>query len=82
MIRAGTYRVVGPGDNVLHHVHVDDVVEGLWLMATHPAATGDHFLLAGPETTTLAALSELVARAVGRPLPRRHLPSGLARAVS
>ncbi|HEY3822217.1 MAG TPA: NAD(P)-dependent oxidoreductase [Polyangiaceae bacterium] len=82
MIRAGTYRVVGTGDNVLHHTHVDDVVEGLWLAATHPDAAGDHFLLAGPETTTLARLSELVSRAVGRPLPRRHVPSGLARAVA
>jgi nucleoside-diphosphate-sugar epimerase len=82
MIRAGTYRVVGSGDNVLHHTHVDDVVEGLWLAATHPDASADHFLLAGPETTTLAGLSELVARAVGRPLPRRHIPSTLARAVA
>jgi nucleoside-diphosphate-sugar epimerase len=82
MIRAGTYRVVGPGDNVLHHTHVDDVVEGLWLAATHPDAAADHFLLAGPETTTLADLSELVSRAVGRPLPRRHVPSSLARAVA
>jgi len=82
MIRAGTYRVVGSGDNVLHHTHVDDVVEGLWLAATHPDAAGDHFLLAGPETTTLAGLSELVARAVGRSLPRRHIPSTLARAVA
>jgi len=82
MIRAGTYRIVGSGDNVLHHTHVDDVVEGLWLAATHPDAEADHFLFAGPETTTLAALSELVSRAVGRPLPRRHVPSSLARAVA
>jgi nucleoside-diphosphate-sugar epimerase len=82
MIRAGAYRVVGPGDNVLHHVHVDDVVEGVWLAATRPEAAGDHFILAGPETTTLAALSEQVARVVGRPLPRRHVPSGLARALA
>jgi len=82
MIRAGTYRVVGSGDNVLHHTHVDDVVEGLWLAATHPDAAADHFLLAGPETTTLTVLSELVSRAVGRPLPRRHVPSSLARAVA
>jgi nucleoside-diphosphate-sugar epimerase len=82
LIRAGAYRVVGPGDNVLHHTHVDDVVEGIWLSATHPAAAGDHFVVAGPETTTLARLSELVARAVGRPLPRRHVPSSLARAVA
>ncbi len=82
MIRAGTYRVVGSGDNVLHHTHVDDVVEGLWLAATHPDAAADHFLYAGPETTTLARLSELVSQAVGRPLPRRHVPSSLARAVA
>jgi nucleoside-diphosphate-sugar epimerase len=82
LIRAGAYRVVGSGDNVLHHTHVDDVVEGVWLSATRPAAAGDHFVLAGPETTTLARLSELVARAVGRPLPRRHVPATLARAVA
>jgi nucleoside-diphosphate-sugar epimerase len=82
LIRAGTYRVVGPGDNVLHHVHVDDVVEGVWLAATRREAAGDHFILAGPETTTLAALSERVARVVGRSLPRRHVPSGLARALA
>jgi nucleoside-diphosphate-sugar epimerase len=82
MIRAGAYRVVGPGDNVLHHTHVDDVVEGIWLAATHPEAKNEHFLLAGPDTITLSELSELVARAVGRPLPRAHIPSALARAVA
>jgi nucleoside-diphosphate-sugar epimerase len=82
MIRAGAYRVVGSGDNVLHHTHVDDVVEGVWLASTRPEAAGDHFILAGPETITLARLSEIVARAVGRPVPRGHVPSALARAVA
>jgi len=81
-MRGGTYRVVGAGDNVLHHVHVDDVVEAVWLAAAVPEAAGDHFVVAGPETTTLAALSELVARAVGRPLPRRHVPATFARALA
>jgi nucleoside-diphosphate-sugar epimerase len=82
MIRSGAYRVVGDGDNVLHHIHVDDAVEGIWLAATRPEASGEHFLLAGPETTTLAALSGPVARAIGRSLPRRRVPSGLARALA
>jgi nucleoside-diphosphate-sugar epimerase len=82
MIRGGTYRVVGPGDNVLHHTHVDDIVEGVWLTATRPEAAGEHFILAGPETITLAKLSELVARAVGRPLGRGRIPAALARAVA
>jgi nucleoside-diphosphate-sugar epimerase len=82
MIRNSTYRIVGPGDNVLHHTYVDDIVEGLWLAATHAEAAGEHFILSGPETTTLAALSELVALAVGHPLPRTHVPAGIARAVA
>jgi nucleoside-diphosphate-sugar epimerase len=82
MIRAGTYRIVGSGDNVLHHTHVDDVVEGISLAASVPQAAGDHFILAGPETTTLRRLSELVARTVGRPLPRQHVPAAFARAVA
>jgi nucleoside-diphosphate-sugar epimerase len=81
-IGAGTYRVVGPGDNLLHHVHVDDVVEGIWLAATRPEGAGEHFILAGPETITLEKLSELVARAVGRSLPRARVPSVLARALA
>jgi len=82
MIGAGTYRVVGSGDNVLHHTHVDDVVEGVWLGATRHEAENDHFILAGPETITLAGLSELVARAVGRPLGKTRVPGALARAVA
>jgi nucleoside-diphosphate-sugar epimerase len=82
MIRAGSYRVVGSGQNELHHTHVDDIVEGLWLTASHPAAAGHDFILAGPETTTLARLSELVARAVGRELPRVRVPGPIARAVA
>jgi nucleoside-diphosphate-sugar epimerase len=82
MIRAGTYRVVGSGENELHHAHVDDIVAGTWLAATRPEAAGEHFVLAGPETTTLRRLSELVARAVGRRLPRVTVPLRLARTVA
>jgi dihydroflavonol-4-reductase len=82
MIRAGTYRVVGSGDNVLHHTYVDDIVEGIWLAATRPEAAGEHFILAGPETITLAALSGRVADAIGRPLPGLRVPVGVARALA
>lgn len=82
MIRAGTYRVVGSGRNVLHHTHIDDIVLGLWLAATRPEAASDDFIFAGPETTTLGELSALVARAVGRRLGAIHVPLRFARAVA
>jgi nucleoside-diphosphate-sugar epimerase len=82
MIRAGTYRLVGSGENVLHHTYIDDIVDGIWLAATRPEAAGEDFILAGPETTTLARLSALVAAGVGRPLPAWRVPLVLARSVA
>lgn len=82
MIRAGVYRVVGSGSNILHHAHIDDIVDGIWLAAASASASGEDFILAGPETTTLGALSTLVARAVGRDLPRQHVPVSVARAIA
>lgn len=79
MIRAGSYRIVGRGDNTLHHTHVRDMVRGIQLAATHDAARGDHFILAGPETISLRDLSALVAEAVHHPLSRVHIPLTIAR---
>jgi nucleoside-diphosphate-sugar epimerase len=79
MIAAGRYAVVGRGRNVLHHVYVDDVVDGILLAASHPAASRGDFILAGPETTTLRELSEHVARACARRLPPVGVPLRAAR---
>ena len=81
MIRGRRYRLVGTGQNTLHHVHIDDVLAGLRLAATSPAAAGQDFILAGPETITLAKLGALVAREVGTPLPSLAVPLSVARAV-
>jgi dihydroflavonol-4-reductase len=82
MMRRGTYLVVGRGDNTLHHTHVDDVVNGVLIAATHPAAAGEHFILCGPETISLQRFSVLVAQLLGERLPRLHLPLGPARAIA
>lgn len=82
MIRAGSYRLVGRGDNVLHHTFVDDICHGIERVAVAKEAAGQDFILAGPETTTLRALSEIVAEAVGRKLPRVAVPLRFARAVA
>ncbi len=82
MIRGGRYLVVGSGKNRLHHLHVDDAVEGIRLAALLPAAAGEHLILAGPETITLNGLSQLVAKALGNTVPSVHVPAWLARAVA
>lgn len=82
MIRARRYLLVGDGNNVLHHTHVDDVVDATFALAESERARNDDFIVAGPETTTLRRLSEDVAARLGRKLPPLHVPLAIARAAS
>lgn len=82
MIAARRYVLVGAGDNVLHHTYVSDIVDGVTLAAFHAAAANQDFILAGPETTTLRKLSELVARGLSVSLPPVRVPLRFARAIA
>lgn len=82
MLKAKRYRIVGSGQNTLHHTHVDDVVDGIFALSASDKAKDDDFILAGPETITLLRMSELVAAAVGATVPRLRIPLGFARAVA
>jgi nucleoside-diphosphate-sugar epimerase len=82
MLRARRYLLVGNGRNTLHHTYVDDVVRGIYTLAASDAAKNDHFILAGPETTTLRRLGEQVADAIGVGIPPFRVPLALARAIA
>lgn len=82
MIRAGTYLLVGPGENLLHHTHVDDIVRGTLLACEAAEAANETFILSGPAPITLRRLSELVASALGKRLPPVHVPLPFARGVA
>lgn len=65
---------LGSGEARLHMVHVRDLVRALRLMAEHPAAPGEAFLVGGEECPSLNELGARIARVVGAPPPRLHLP--------
>jgi nucleoside-diphosphate-sugar epimerase len=81
-LRARRYLIVGSGENVLHHTHVDDVVRGVFTLATSAAARNEDFIVAGPETITLRRLSALVGEAIGVRVPRLRVPLPFARTVA
>ena len=64
----------GAGEIYYHLTFIDDLVDGLRLCGTHPAAANRTYILAGGEVTTLNALVALVAEVAGVPVPARHLP--------
>lgn len=66
--------ILGGGEIFYHLTYIDDLVEGLWLAATAPAAAGRTYILAGGEVTSLNALVALIADEAGVPAPRLHLP--------
>ena len=65
---------LGSGEIYYHLTFIDDLVEGLRLCGTHPAAANRTYILAGGEVTTLNTLVALVAGVAGVPVPARHLP--------
>lgn len=82
-IQRGYYAVVGRGDNLLHPIYIDDLVDGLWRCAESSNAVERVYHLVGERPLPIRELAEAIAHAVGRRLPAWHLPwrvaHGLAR---
>ncbi|HSC13521.1 MAG TPA: NAD-dependent epimerase/dehydratase family protein, partial [Gammaproteobacteria bacterium] len=68
-IQQNRFAMVGSGRTRLHMVYVDDLVRGLMLAGSHPAARGETFLIAGAEAPTLNEIAQSVADAMGARRP-------------
>jgi nucleoside-diphosphate-sugar epimerase len=73
-IQQKRFAMVGSGRTRLHMVHVDDLVHGLMLAASHPAADGETFLIAGAAAPTLNEIAAAIADAMGVRRPRLRVP--------
>ena len=75
LIARRRFILLGGGEIFYHMVYVDDLVRGLRLLATSPAAPGEVFILGGAEYRTLNQLAGMIARIVEAPPPRLKLPA-------
>jgi dihydroflavonol-4-reductase len=73
-VARGRFPMLGKGEIYYHLTYIDDLVAGFRLCATHPAAAGRTYILAGGEVTTLNELVQRVANAAGVAPPRWHWP--------
>jgi len=78
-IRWGVFRVIGEGDNFVHPIFIDDLVEGLIACLDRPEAKGGTFNLVNPAPVTFRGFCEAIASALGKKLPRAGIPKGMAR---
>lgn len=79
-VRSGRFRLIGTGNGYHHPADVSDVVEGLVLCANTQVARGRTYVLAGPESTSLRAMIQLIREglSVDGPSPRA-LPASVFR---
>lgn len=75
MIGNRTFVMLGKGDIYYHMVYVEDLVDGLRLLASHPAALGEVFILGGDRYYRLATITAMVAEYLGVPRPRLRFPA-------
>jgi nucleoside-diphosphate-sugar epimerase len=74
-IADGRFVILGSGDIYYHMVHIDDLVSGLRLLAGHPRAVGEVFILGGERYYKLRTILEIIAQATGREPPWLRLPA-------
>jgi nucleoside-diphosphate-sugar epimerase len=79
LVSRGRFLSIGRGENYFHLTYIDDMVRGLVLAGTHPAAAGETFILAGPRSIAVREMVGLVRQALGLAPARLFLPLALAR---
>ncbi len=77
-IQRGYYRVVGSGASLLHPIYISDLVNGMQRAANTSAAVGRVYHLVGHAALPIRDLAAAIAAALGRRLPRVHIPLSAA----
>jgi dihydroflavonol-4-reductase len=75
MIAKGTFVMLGGRDIYYHMVYIDDLVDGLQLLGTHPGAVGQAFILGGEGYYPLKTIAGKIARLLGVREPWLRLPA-------
>ena len=75
MIANGTFVMLGKRDIHYHMVYVDDLIAGLRLLGTHPAAVGEVFILGGERYYPLTFITAMIADLLGVRRPWLRLPA-------
>jgi nucleoside-diphosphate-sugar epimerase len=73
-VRAGKIIVIGSGYNAVPFVYVTDMVQGLLLALDQPRAVGQAYNICHDQPLTQWELLRAVAREIGAPAPRIHVP--------
>jgi nucleoside-diphosphate-sugar epimerase len=81
-IKKGYYRIVGNGDNLLHPIYIDDVIEGLLKCAFSTGSTGKIYHLVGEKPVSIKEFSGRIASALECKIQNSSLPVPVAMGIA
>ena len=73
-IKKNIFFLIGNGRNLHHLIHIDDLIEGLFLAARVKAAHGKVFVLAGKDILTTREMAEAIANCLNTTVSKFHAP--------
>jgi len=73
-VNNGSFVMIGPGRNLRQLIHVDDLIDGLWLAGDTEKARGEVFVVAGNEVLTTQQTVQTIAETLGQKTRTWHLP--------
>jgi dihydroflavonol-4-reductase len=74
LINSKRYLTVGNGNNRVHLIYIDDLIEGLMLVMKNKNAWGKIFNLAGEEPVTINKLVRIISSILNKKIHSLHIP--------
>jgi nucleoside-diphosphate-sugar epimerase len=82
LINSKRYLTVGRGENRVHLIYIDDLIDGLVLTINRARCSGETFILAGERPITINSLVRIVESTLKKGIPKIHVPLWFARATA
>ncbi|HMO34860.1 MAG TPA: NAD-dependent epimerase/dehydratase family protein [Gemmatales bacterium] len=81
-LRHQRVRYLGSGQQQMNTIHVENIVQAVFLAISKPEAVGEIFNLTDDEIVTKKQFLETVADAAGLPRPVKHVPIAVAKTLA
>jgi dihydroflavonol-4-reductase len=79
VVRSGRMRYPVDEKTLLNLLYVTDLVHAVELSMTKDAAIGERFIIGGERSHTYKEVIELTAKELGVPIPKKHVPTSIAK---
>ena len=79
LINLNRYLTIGNGENRVHLIYINDLIDGLMLVLNNPAVRGRTYILAGEEPITINRLVGIISVALGTRVINLHIPTWFAK---